>query len=110
LARLSICRRHALHLRQAKLSFPSVRLVVGVFDDSSESVASYAPPLVERAELLRHCRWVDEVLSGAPDTIDTKFLAAHQIDYVAVEEGASLDPTFGKDRLRAYERLKELGQ
>jgi choline-phosphate cytidylyltransferase len=80
-----------------------------VFADPLEPPGTYAPPLVERAELVRHCRWVDEVLPGVPDALELGFLAAHALDYVAVEEGASLDPTFTKARLRAYENLKELG-
>lgn len=33
----------------------------------------------ERAEALRHCRWVDEVVEDAPWFIDQEFLDAHQV-------------------------------
>lgn len=37
----------------------------------------------ERAESLRHCTWVDEVVENAPWIIDQDFLVKHEIDYVA---------------------------
>jgi choline-phosphate cytidylyltransferase len=95
-----------LHLRQAKLAFPSVHLLVGVFPDPPSSPG---PPLVERAELLRHVRWVDAVLPSAPPTPTPAWLAEHSIDVVALPEGASVDPAFDPARFAAYERLRELG-
>lgn len=54
---------HALALRQAKLAFPNVHLLVGVC--SSELVRKHkAIPVMtsaERYESVRNCRWVDEV-------------------------------------------------
>ncbi|KAK7030675.1 Nucleotidylyl transferase [Favolaschia claudopus] len=103
--------RHALQLRQAKLSFPSVWLVVGVFSDASCHRFGCPPasPEVERYEVVRHCRWVDEVLSDAPCTLDTQFLANFKIDYVGVEEGATVDPSYDKLRLKGYDELKKSG-
>jgi choline-phosphate cytidylyltransferase len=106
---VSLNRRYCsvvLHLRQAKLSFPSVHLLVGVFPDPPSSLG---PPLVERAELLRHVRWVDAVLPSAPPTPTPAWLAEHSIDVVALPEGASVDPAFDPARFAAYERLRELG-
>jgi cytidyltransferase-like protein len=100
---------HALQLRQAKLSFPSVRLVVGVFGDTLHAGRG-GPGATERAELVRHCRWVDEVLPDAPERLDAEFLLAHRIDVVAVEEGISLDPACSEARYQAYEALKGLGK
>ncbi|KAJ7043543.1 cholinephosphate cytidylyltransferase [Mycena alexandri] len=101
--------RHALQLRQVKMSFPSVWLVVGVF--SNETCDRFGTPAVlpavERCEIVRHCRWVDEVLSDAPCTLDVTFLAHHKIDYVAVEEGATVDPEYNKLRLKGYDEMKK---
>lgn len=47
----------------------------------------------ERCESVRHCRWVDEIVSDAPWVIDQSFLEKHQIDYVAHDE----DPYKGSD-------------
>ncbi|KAJ7760491.1 cholinephosphate cytidylyltransferase [Mycena metata] len=103
--------RHALQLRQVKLSFPSVWLVVGVF--SSETCDRFGTPAAlpagERCEIVRHCRWVDEVLSDAPCPLDATFLARHKIDYVAVEEGATVDPEYNKLRLKGYDEMKRNG-
>ncbi|PPQ77878.1 hypothetical protein CVT25_015365 [Psilocybe cyanescens] len=81
---------HALQLRQAKLSFPSVYLLVGV--NSDEQVWSHKARTVmshaERLEAVRHCRWVDEVVAEAPWVIDEAFIKKYEIDYVAHDEDA----------------------
>ena len=101
---------HALRLRQAKLSFPSVHLMVGVFPDRSRDrdCQKLKIPHVERCELVRHCRWVDEVVEDAPSRIDEAFLSAHRIDYVAIDEGASIDPAYDKERVKGYDLVKGL--
>ncbi|KAG7093605.1 hypothetical protein E1B28_007271 [Marasmius oreades] len=103
---------HALQLRQAKLSFPAVHLIVGVF--SNEACERYGylvtTPLVERCELLRHCRWVDEVLQDAPWQIDESFTHEWRIDYVVFDEGATVSPAYDKFRVRGYDSMKRLGK
>ncbi|KAH7890738.1 hypothetical protein F5I97DRAFT_73073 [Phlebopus sp. FC_14] len=103
---------HMLQLRQAKLSFPSVHLIVGVFSDQSceEHGALLRLSHLERCELLRHCRWVDEIVADAPWTLDDAFVIAKRIDYVALEEGSSVNPEFDKARLKGYDDLKQLGR
>ncbi|KAF8892052.1 hypothetical protein BD779DRAFT_1610243 [Infundibulicybe gibba] len=91
---------HALQLRQAKLSFPSVYLLVGVFSDrflKSRGVSTSIPH-VERCEVVRHCRWVDEVVADAPYRIDESLL------------WMSVDPTCDKERLKGYDNLREFGK
>lgn len=98
--------RHALQLRQAKLSFPDVHLIVGVnsdeqvFEHKSRTVMTHA----ERCESVRHCRWVDEVAPDAPWTIDTDFLTKYNIDYVAHDEdpykGVGTDDVYGFVKLQ----------
>lgn len=62
---------HALALRQAKLAFPNVHLLVGVC--SSELVRKHkAIPVMssaERYESVRNCRWVDEVGSSRSTSV-----------------------------------------
>ena len=100
-----------LQLRQAKLAFPSVYLMVGVFPDESCQQHGTQPrsPHVERCELLRHCRWVDEIVPDAVWTLTDAFLLAKRIDYVALEQGSSVNPEFDKTRLKGYDHLKKLG-
>ncbi|EPQ56487.1 Nucleotidylyl transferase [Gloeophyllum trabeum ATCC 11539] len=103
---------HALQLRQAKLSFPSVHLIVGVFGDELCHQYDYPVtlPHLERYEVIRHCRWVDEVLEDAPWTVSEDFLREHRIDFVALDEGTSIDPDVDRTRLQGYDRLKSLGR
>lgn len=79
---------HALQLRQAKLSFPCVHLIVGVV--SSELCAAHknAPVMTsqERYAAVRNCRWVDEVIEDAPWVINQEILDKFAIDYVAHDD------------------------
>ncbi|KAG6829880.1 hypothetical protein H0H92_003149 [Tricholoma furcatifolium] len=101
---------HALRLRQAKLSFPSVYLIVGVYSDDQLKMHGYVTsfPHVERCEAMRHCRWVDEVIADAPYVLDAEFIDRHRLDYVSIEEGTSVDPTCDKTRLKGYDAMKDL--
>ncbi|PBK99209.1 Nucleotidylyl transferase [Armillaria gallica] len=103
---------HALQLRQAKLAFPSVHLVVGVFSD--ELCSSYGSPAifphVERCEVVRHCRWVDEVIGDAPWRVDEQLLSRRRIDYVAIDEGITVDPKYDTVRVKGYDEVKKLGR
>ena len=105
--------RHALQLRQAKLAFPSVYLVVGVFsDDLCNTYQKNSPPQVphaERCEVVRHCRWVDEIISDAPWTVDDQFIHDRKFDFMALDEGMSVDPACDKFRLKGYDGLKKIG-
>ncbi|KAF8714225.1 hypothetical protein AX14_012866 [Amanita brunnescens Koide BX004] len=99
---------HALQLRQAKLSFPSVYLLVGVNSDElvkehkSHTVMSHQ----ERLEAVQHCRWVDEVVPDAPWVIDDNFIQKYQIDYVAHDEV----PYAGAGQADVYYSVKEQGR
>ncbi|CAH7682594.1 choline-phosphate cytidylyltransferase [Phakopsora pachyrhizi] len=79
---------HALQLRQCKLFFPQVYLMVGVCSD--ELVRKYkASPVLnsaERYESVANCKWVDEVIEDAPWQVDASFIEKHKIDYVAHDE------------------------
>jgi glycerol-3-phosphate cytidylyltransferase-like family protein len=85
--------------------------VVGVFSKDTCDQFGIPPvlPDVERCEVVRHCRWVDEVISDAPCTLDAPFIVQHKIDYVAIEEGATVDPAYDKLRLKGYDEMKKNG-
>ncbi|KDQ16945.1 hypothetical protein BOTBODRAFT_30329 [Botryobasidium botryosum FD-172 SS1] len=79
---------HAIQLRHAKLSFPSVHLIVGMCSD--EEVERYkGRPIMtfeERREALLHCRWVDEVVQNDSWILSDAFLDKLNIDYVAHDD------------------------
>jgi len=105
---------HALQLRQAKLAFPSVYLAVGIFsDDLCNTYQKNSPPRVphvERCEVVRHCRWVDEIIPDAPWTVDDQFIHDRKFDYMALDEGMSVNPACDKFRLKGYDNLKKIGR
>ncbi|GAA5980513.1 hypothetical protein JCM11641_003418 [Rhodosporidiobolus odoratus] len=79
---------HMLQLRQCKLMFPSVHLLVGVCSSSLVREHKSNPVLSssERYEAMRHIRWVDEVVEDAPWNVDAEFMEKWGIDYVAHDE------------------------
>lgn len=79
---------HARSLRQAKQLFPHTHLIVGVASDR-DTVAHKGRTVLreaERYESVRHCRWVDEVVEGAPWTITPAFVKRHRIDFVCHDD------------------------
>lgn len=76
---------HARALEQAKKQMPNTHLIVGCCND--ELTHKFKGKTVmteeERYEALRHCRWVDEIITDAPWVITPEFLEKHNIDFVA---------------------------
>eukprot|EP01116_Phalansterium_solitarium_P018350 TRINITY_DN4831_c0_g1_i1.p1 TRINITY_DN4831_c0_g1~~TRINITY_DN4831_c0_g1_i1.p1 ORF type:complete len:278 (+),score=103.14 TRINITY_DN4831_c0_g1_i1:142-975(+) len=99
---------HARALMQAKKLLPNVHLIVGVCNDEltqrykGKTVMTHA----ERAESLRHCRYVDEVVENAPWVVDQAFLDLHKIDYVAHGD----DIIIGPDGNDCYKFVKDQGR
>ena len=111
--------RHMRQLEQAKKAFPEVYLLVGVPNDEITHRLKGVTVMNERerAETVKHCKWVDEVLSlqvltniqvieNAPWVVTPEFLEQHQIDYVAHD-----DLPYGSgDVADIYEPVKKLGK
>ncbi|XP_073422005.1 choline-phosphate cytidylyltransferase B isoform X4 [Dendrobates tinctorius] len=98
---------HARALMQAKNLFPNSYLLVGVCSD--ELTHKYKGFTVmnenERYEALRHCRYVDEVITDAPWTLTPEFLEKHKIDFVAHDDIPY--SSAGSDDV--YKHIKEAG-
>jgi choline-phosphate cytidylyltransferase len=77
-------------LQQAKTAFPDVHLIVGVTGDKETHRRKGLTVLSarERAESVRHCKWVDEVVEDCPWIIADapEFMEKHKIDYVAHDD------------------------
>jgi len=99
---------HSLQLRQAKLSFPNVYLLVGVSSDEQVKQHKFKCVMghAERCEAVRHCRWVDEVIPDAPWVIDATFLAKYNIDYVAHDD----EPYLSAGHEDVYAFVKSIGK
>lgn len=100
--------RHMRQLEQAKKAFPEVYLIVGVTGDKETHKRKGLTVLsgAERAETVRHCKWVDEVIEDCPWIVTPEFLEQHKIDYVAHD-----DIPYGADEGDdIYKPIKEAGK
>lgn len=98
---------HARALQQAKTAFPDTHLIVGVTGNTETHRRKGLTVLsaTERAESVRHCKWVDEVIEDCPWIVTAEFLEEHGIDYVAHD-----DLPYGADEGDdIYKPIKEKG-
>lgn len=98
---------HMRVLQQAKTAFPNTYLIVGVTGDTETHKRKGLTVMSarERAESLRHCRWVDEVVEDCPWIINMEFLEQHTVDYVAHDD----EPYGASEGDDIYKPIKERG-
>ena len=68
--------------------YPNVYLIGGVASDREikEHKGQNVMNEKERSEIIRHCKWVDEVIMPCPWVITLDFLRAKGIHYVAHDD------------------------
>lgn len=98
---------HARQLMQAKMAIPNSYLIVGVCNQALTLKMKGRTVMdeKERYEAVRHCRYVDELVTDAPWSLTDEFIEAHKIDFVAHDDlpyGAA-----GSDDI--YAKFKEKG-
>ncbi|XP_003383158.1 PREDICTED: choline-phosphate cytidylyltransferase A-like isoform X1 [Amphimedon queenslandica] len=99
---------HSRVLMQAKNAFPNTYLIVGVSSDAMTHKLKGKTVMSEdeRYDAVRHCRYVDEVLAGAPWTLSLEFLEKNQIDFVAHDDL----PYNTSDMADIYQPVKDAGK
>lgn len=100
---------HMRQLEQAKRCFQNVYLIVGVAsdEDTHRLKGRTVQTCAERAESLRHCKWVDQVVAPCPWLITPEFVEKHQIDFVAHDDAPYAS---GNDEDDIYGWLKKAGK
>ncbi|KAK5694959.1 choline-phosphate cytidylyltransferase [Elasticomyces elasticus] len=98
---------HMRVLQQAKTAFPDTYLIVGVTGEAETHKRKGLTVMSakERAESLRHCRWVDEVIEDCPWILNMDFLEKNNIDYVAHDD----EPYGASEGDDIYKPIKERG-
>uniref|UniRef100_A0A060TBD3 choline-phosphate cytidylyltransferase n=1 Tax=Blastobotrys adeninivorans TaxID=409370 RepID=A0A060TBD3_BLAAD len=99
---------HMKQLEQAKKALPNATLIVGIPSDKDTHRKKGLTVLSDeqRAESLRHCKWVDEVIEDCPWVVTPEFMDEHKIDYVAHDDLPYA--SVGDDDI--YRPIKEKGQ
>ena len=95
-------------LEQAKKAFPDTYLIVGVSGDKDTHQHKGLTVLsgAERAETLRHCKWVDEVVEDAPYNTSLEMIEKYKVDWVVHGD----DPCFDENGNDAYQAIKDKGK
>ncbi|OAG30107.1 choline-phosphate cytidylyltransferase [Nematocida displodere] len=94
-------------LEQVRKRFPKAVIVVGICSDEATHThkGKTVMKMAERAESLRHCKWIDEIIEDAPWVITEEFLQKYKIDYVAHDE----DKYPSNNHEDVYHYVKEKG-
>jgi choline-phosphate cytidylyltransferase len=99
---------HARLFKQCKEMFPYVYLVIGVSRDEDVRKYKGEPVLTcaERAESVRYCKFVDEVIEGCPWVTSLEFMDERNLDFMCHDDL----PYPADDMEDTYAHLKAAGR
>ena len=104
---------HHGHLKFLKMATRFGRtLIVGVYNDTTAQEAFHESPILtmhERIQIIKACRYVDEVIPNAPTTVSAEFMETNGIDLVVY--GDDEQPELVQERYAgaiARNRLKDV--
>ena len=102
---------HAKALQQVKEAYPNCTVIAGCCNDAMTHQLKGRTVLkdTERYEALRHCRWVDEVITDAPWVLTDEFLEKHAIDFVCHDALPYADASGDAEGGDVYLQLKKRG-
>ncbi|PFH33562.1 cholinephosphate cytidylyltransferase [Besnoitia besnoiti] len=100
---------HMRQLEQAKKLFKNVHLIAGVAsdEDTHRLKGQTVQTLAERADTLRHIKWVDEVIAPCPWILTPEFIEEHKIDFVAHDAEPYQAVQKSKEKKERDERKKK---
>ena len=103
---------HAKALQQVKESYPNCVVIAGCCNDVMTHRLKGRTVLkdTERYESLRHCKWVDEVITDAPWVLTDEFLEEHAIDFVCHDALPYVDTSGEAEDGDVYMQLKKSGR
>ena len=75
---------HVRFLKRIKEMYPNDKLIIGIHHDDEVENYKRIPimSLDERVEVVRACKYVDDVIPNAPVNITEEYLTKHNIDIV----------------------------
>ena len=86
---------HLNHFKQIKGLFAgaSIKLIAGVHSDKDVETYKRTPFIIQehRYEIIRSCRYVDEVIEAAPLAVTESLLTKYNIDFVAHGDDITTD-------------------
>lgn len=104
---------HVRFLKRIKEKYPNDKLIIGIHHDDEVEIYKRIPimSLSERVEVVKACKYVDDVIPNAPVNITEEYLEKHNIDLVIHAHFESENSRYEKmyeipSKLNKFKRLE----